>query len=241
MSESDSFWLNFWEVFASIGIIAVIIGIIGEGSELLVKWIREKRFKKFKHGADDKLRCIIAVLAKYVRPRILEVETFAFALVIVGLMAEFWGGHKSKIILDRNNTDLSMRVETLRKANDELEAKIPRSLKPFDRIILERVLSGYPDKPKVTIFLAVDASDAQEIGQQLFDCFSHAHFPMNPDMPVGVVSDGGGHGIIVGEYGVTNKTADAIVFDLKQFGLAAKTNGGLSSSPNEIFIRIEKK
>jgi hypothetical protein len=140
--------------------------------------------------------------------------------------------------------DAGWTAHEIKKAESNvanLDAKTPRFLKPFDRIVLERELSEYPDKPRITLFLAADAFDAQEIGQQLFNCFSDAHFPMNPDMPVGFVSDGGGHGIIVGGYGITNKTADAIVFALKQFGLDAKTNGGVSSYSNEIFIRIEKK
>ena len=49
---------------------------------------------------------------------------------------------------------------------------------------------------------------------------------MNPEMPLGIVSDGG-HGILVGGYGITNKTAEAIVFALNNLVCNAKQMGVL--------------
>lgn len=115
----------------------VIVGIAGEGAELLVKWLKKKRFKKFQRNWGAGFRRFMAVLAGFVRTRELEVETIAFAMVIVGLVAEFLGGQKSQEILDRNNARLnsettslqssnlalSLRIEALRATNDMLEGE----------------------------------------------------------------------------------------------------------------------
>lgn len=160
MKSEDSFWLFVWETIATIGIIVVILGIIGEGSELVSKWALKLKYKKRQDELDDGSRWFLAVLLKFIRPRILEVETFAFAMVIVGLMAEFWGGHKAQGILDENNSQLnlqsaqlnstnkqlSLRIEELRKANDDLEYKNSQRLYVDQESAAERLkkFSGTP-------------------------------------------------------------------------------------------------
>jgi hypothetical protein len=165
MSASDSFWLIIWELIAAIGVIVVIVGIIGEGSELLVKWALKTKYKKFQKELDDGFRWFLAILMKFVRPRILEVETFAFALVVLGLVAEFWGGHKSQQILDRNNSRLNLAAEQLGKTNAQLSLQVellksnnlalyeeiqPRRITPEKKKILVDLLKNAP-KGKVTV------------------------------------------------------------------------------------------
>ena len=122
MSASDSFRLMIWELVAAVGVVMVIVGILGEGSELLVKWVGKKKYKKFQAGMDDGLRWFLAILVKFVRPRILEVETFAFALVVLGLVAEFWGSQESQQILGKNNLQLNLAAEQLGRTNAQLVA-----------------------------------------------------------------------------------------------------------------------
>jgi hypothetical protein len=124
MTPKDSLWLFIWELVATIGIIVVIFGIIGEGSELLAKWAIKRKYKRLQKGIDDGARWFLAVLLKYIRPRILEVETFAFALVVIGLMAEFWGGHKSQEILGRNNSELNNKTARLVTDNLVLRSNV---------------------------------------------------------------------------------------------------------------------
>ena len=44
-------WLTVWELVAAVGVVVVIVGIIGESSELLVKWALKPKCKKFQKGA----------------------------------------------------------------------------------------------------------------------------------------------------------------------------------------------
>ena len=43
MTALDSSWLKFWEFVSEFGFIMVIVGVVGEGTELVVKWIERRK------------------------------------------------------------------------------------------------------------------------------------------------------------------------------------------------------
>ena len=91
MNSSDSFWLSFWSVFAAIGFIIVIIGVVIEGVE---------HFKKF---------------PKKEQARKLHIEKIGWLLVVAGLAMEFLGDHAAKRISDREDARLNREAGDARK------------------------------------------------------------------------------------------------------------------------------
>jgi hypothetical protein len=192
MTVSDSFWLIFWESIATIGIVVVIIGIIGEGSELLVKWAIDKKYRKLQRELDDGFRWILAVLMKFIRPRKLEVETFAFALVVLGLVVEFWGGHKSQQILDRNNAALNKeagearqaagqaneRAASIERAAVEMERQsAPRRLTPKKMESLTKRLSEFSNSLVTEIVIPPDNEECSKYADDFDIALQKAKWP----------------------------------------------------------------
>ena len=181
MSDSDSFWLKVWEWVSTISVVVVIVGIIGEGAELLLKFANKKKYKRLQRGWGIQFRWHLAGLMKFVRPRLLEVETFAFALVVLGLVGEFWGSQKEKQILDRNNAQLNLAAKQLGKSNAqlvadnlvlrsnvvELEAKLQwRTINPTQEVNLVEHLSSLVKQhigESNVVVLEVEQSDFEAV------------------------------------------------------------------------------
>jgi len=83
MSSADSWWLSFWEWFASVGFLLVIVGCIIEGVEHLVKFKRSEAHKRK------------------------GIEKLGWLILVVGLAMEFLGDRRAKRIADRENRRLS--------------------------------------------------------------------------------------------------------------------------------------
>ena len=73
MTFMDSSSLTFWEIISEVGFIMVVVGVVGEGAELVVEWI-----KRHEEGGTRKKR-------KWLLP----VETLSFVILVVGLAMEF--------------------------------------------------------------------------------------------------------------------------------------------------------
>ena len=129
MALPDSSQLEYWEAVAKCGFIAVIVGVAGEGIELISKWLEYWRRKEFK--AKTKIR-------------LLTLESFFFAMVVIGLAVEFWGSQQVELIADSQNTKLeklasetALQAQELRRENLLLEANIqPRRITPDQRLII---------------------------------------------------------------------------------------------------------
>lgn len=128
MTTLDSSALSAWGALADLGCFLVIVGIVGESAELLVKWGKKKRFRDgFSLRFDEKNRRKLVLLIKVIKPKILPVETVFVGMVVTGLAIEFLGTHKANGILYKNNSDLvatntiiSLQVAVLNKeAADE--------------------------------------------------------------------------------------------------------------------------
>ncbi len=95
----DSSSLTFWEIISEVGFIMVVVGVVGEGAELVVEWI-----KRHEEGGTRKKR-------KWLLP----VETLSFVILVVGLAMEFLGSHKSMRIADADNARLNKEAGHARK------------------------------------------------------------------------------------------------------------------------------
>src|SRR5258707_8209583 len=100
MSSSDALWLNVWGIFAAIGFIIVIIGVIIEGVEHFKKFPRKENARK------------------------LQIEKIGWFLVVGGLAIEFLGDHAAKRISDRENARVNREAADARvtAGNAEKEA-----------------------------------------------------------------------------------------------------------------------
>src|SRR5438445_13334616 len=104
MADPDSLSFKFWELVSEIGFIIVIIGVIGEGAELVVKWVTWKRcHKRFSKA----LRRVMFPTIRLLKRRSLPIETVFFTALVFGVSMEFYGSHKPMQIVDRQNTRLN--------------------------------------------------------------------------------------------------------------------------------------
>ncbi len=122
MTILDSESLRFWESVGEVGFCLVIVGVLGEGAEIVVKLFRQELYKR----------------------KQLRFDLFAavcWVILVVGLAVEFWGNHKAMRIAakesDRLNVEAGHARELAGEANEraasnelarvELEAKIKQA------------------------------------------------------------------------------------------------------------------
>jgi hypothetical protein len=102
MSVIDAASLKSWESFADLGAWLVIIGVAGEGGEIVLKILKHKL----------KNMCFLGWYNKHE----FSIELFAavfWIMVVVGLAMEFRGNHKAKTITDRENVRLTQNAANL--------------------------------------------------------------------------------------------------------------------------------
>src|SRR5258706_15338098 len=83
-------WIIFWEVLAAFGFLLVIIGVVLERAELIVKWGEREGFRKWigkRIGASNERG--LASIVREVIPHVLWVETLGFAILVSGLAVGF--------------------------------------------------------------------------------------------------------------------------------------------------------
>src|SRR5437762_12534462 len=113
MSDPDSSAaIAFWELIAECGFILVIFGVVIEGSELLVKWGKKKRFRK---RFNEAIRRRLVFTVKFLRPRILPFETIGFLVLVIGLSVEFIGSSFATRLQGKENATLKKRASQLEK------------------------------------------------------------------------------------------------------------------------------
>jgi hypothetical protein len=82
----------------------VIVGVVGEVVELIVKWIERWKAKS---------------IPKKELKWVLPIETVFFLILVVGLAMEFWGSHKAMRIADDANAALNAEAGDARKEAGE--------------------------------------------------------------------------------------------------------------------------
>ena len=158
MLSNASSLILFFSLLGYFGAVMVIIGVVLEAAELIVKWGGKKKFRKWVGDVFLKSRRRKVVwCVKHIKPRILPYETLGFVLLFFGLAIELIGSGTAERIQSRENASLeatnmliSLRVEELRESNDELESKMhwrkitPEQIKDF--IFLTEKLPKFPVK-----------------------------------------------------------------------------------------------
>jgi hypothetical protein len=110
----DSSSLKLWEFVSEFGFVMVIVGVVGEGFELIVKWGDRRRGK---------------ATSKKDLEWLLPVETLFFVILTIGLAMEFLGSHNAMRISDAENGRLNLLSNGAyeRSANAESNNLVLRS------------------------------------------------------------------------------------------------------------------
>jgi len=129
MTTLDSASLKYWELVADWGTKLVIIGVAGEGVELLVKCFesslkKKQQWRHFFHKAD---------------PWINTVGGIFWIMVVLGLWAEFRGNHMAKVILDKDNAELHDRATS----NEREVARLNLEALKIKSAMTNRVISDF--------------------------------------------------------------------------------------------------
>jgi hypothetical protein len=96
MNPLDPGSLKFWETFGELGFILVVIGVVGEGIEILPKLLKPELYERNK--------------------RTLEKIGLSFWIILIlGLAAEFLGNHKAMRIANSINAKLNEEAANARK------------------------------------------------------------------------------------------------------------------------------
>jgi hypothetical protein len=187
MTSNDSTWLNFFAAMGWFGAGLVIIGVVLESAELIVKLGRKSAYRKWVGDVfgKDRRKMVVASI-KYIHPRILPFEAVGFALLFIGLAIELVGSSTAEIVQSKENAELqatnvliSLRVEQLRASNDALEAKQnPRTIdfsKKFRFIDLVKDLKKFPLK----IVIGQADNETANFAAGVQDLFQSAGFITN--------------------------------------------------------------
>lgn len=184
MTSLDSSSLKFWEGLANWGMVVVIIGVAGEGVEIIAKLLFKKWYERYE--------------------KMVDVVGFVFwVMVVFGLAIEFRGDNKSKEITDRENAQLTyratsnelkvaalnLRIEELRKENNDFASKQePRTI---DFLAVRKVL----EKARGMHFILISIPDweARRVASSLEEAFeieiyqgSCSHLATMVDVPDGI-------------------------------------------------------
>jgi len=86
MTSSDSSLLSFFSGFAVVGCVAVIIGALFEGAELIVKLGEKRKARKWvREIFGSHRRRGLVICTKYLKPKILPFEAMGFVILMIGL------------------------------------------------------------------------------------------------------------------------------------------------------------
>jgi hypothetical protein len=177
MSSSDSVWLGVFSGLSVVGCIVVFIGAVLEGSELIVKSSERKRFLAWiRKVFGNTRRRGYEACAKFIKPRILPIESLGFAVLITGLGLEFLGSCASDRLQSKRNSELNNQTEVLHNENLVLQAKLqPRTIKMEqmkDFILLTEDVAKIP----VRVVIGEEGDDTETFAFQVRDMLDHAKF-----------------------------------------------------------------
>ena len=175
MTSSDSAWLNVFSALAVAGCIIVVIGVVLEGAELLVRFRGNMQCRRWvvKVFGKERRRTLI-FCAKYVKPRLFwPFEIMAFAVLVLGLVVELFGSFAAERVqskenaqLESTNTFLSLRIEELRKQNNELERETWPRWQRLNPTKFAEAINGRP-KMNVEILYPPDNVEAYEFAYSI--------------------------------------------------------------------------
>jgi hypothetical protein len=163
--------LSTFEFIAGVGTVLVVIGVMSEGAEILIKISKRPSARGWieKEGSRRLLFTLIW-LTRRMHPIMLWIEGIGLGIVIAGLAIEWFGTNGANRIqsnenaeLASSNTNLMLRIEELRSKNLALEKELqPRTITDEQRAIFKSLLSD-PNliKSNCTVFIKVDQNNIE--------------------------------------------------------------------------------
>jgi hypothetical protein len=176
MDSSLLFLLNGWTWLALIGCALVIPGVILESAEYVIKWGKKKKCRQFIDRwipYPARRECVCAV--KILKPIILPIETFGFALLVIGLAVEIFGSFKSdqtqsqeNAVMEATNTVLNLQIEELHSNNLVLEKELqPRTISIEQITNFIRVSVNIPRNIPITVHASTQGDDTLGFATQI--------------------------------------------------------------------------
>lgn len=107
--------ISFAETVSFVGFALVILGVIGEGCEIALKWATSR--KRLKEVFDGEYRRLILSVVWRIRHHELEYETLFFVLVVLGLGIELLGSFTAMRLQGKDNAVLHDRASKLEATN----------------------------------------------------------------------------------------------------------------------------
>lgn len=152
MTALDLASLSWWETVADIGTWLVIVGVAGEGIEIVLKIIEHKsKHQGFKHWY-EKYEFSIDV-----------VGGIFWMMVVIGLLMEFRGSHESQRIVQTENTRITQEAgEAIKQAGFANERASSNELA---RLEMERLLLPifFADAPTMASRLSIFSGTEAEV------------------------------------------------------------------------------
>jgi hypothetical protein len=197
MQSFEPSLLNTWECVSEVGFVIVIIAVCGEVAEILVKWFTWKRW----HKKSRRVRVLVFPPVRWMRKRLLLIETVVFVMLVFGLAVEFLGSHKAAQISRQENSELTTeaaqlglkalilekRVEELRSTNLHLQANVlelkgrvqPRkvSKEAHAKLIAKLRLKS---KGPISVQAKVMDPEARELAAQILTALTESGFENRP-------------------------------------------------------------
>jgi hypothetical protein len=176
--------LDGWAWLALIGAFMVIPGVMLEGAEYIVKWSKNKTFRRcFRWSIGTPTLLEFLCIAKTVEKLLLPVESLGFLVLVFGLAVEIIGSFFSNRLqtrenfeLSQSNINLTLRIEELRSNNLVLEKELqPRTI-TIDQITNFIFLTAKMPKFKVRVAAGVSSDEVSSFAWQIREMLNKAGF-----------------------------------------------------------------
>jgi hypothetical protein len=183
MDSISPSWAEFFFRLSLFGALLVILGVILEGAELIVKNGRKQKIRKWLGDIfGNSRRRFVVWLVRFLHPRILRFESIGFGVLVIGLAIELFGSFVADALHEQ-------QVEVLRKANDELEAAArDRTISEVQSNLFMVLTKDFP-KTDIKVTVGLCDYETQRYAQQIRTMLSAAGYGKNGEK---VVTQGGG-------------------------------------------------
>jgi hypothetical protein len=235
MTASDSGWLSFFSTLAIIGCVIVIIGVVLESAELIVKFSSEMKWRKWVAEVfGNNRRRTLVFCARYIKPRLFPFEFLGFSVLVIGLGIELLGSFSAERLQSKENSVQSFQTELLRSNNIALQLKLqPRTITAEQIANFIYVTQKIP-KFQIRIGIGEAREETASYAWQIRRMFDAAKFPTpnsDTNLAFGIYYDPGAVSLptAIGDTNkwpdvefVTDSTNDFRVFN---YSMREQTNG----------------
>ena len=194
MDSNSLFSPEFFFRLALFGAALVIVGVILEAAELIVKFGHKQKHRKWVGEVFGKsYRRRITSLVKFIHPRILPFEAVGFGLLFAGLAIELAGSFEAERLQSMENLGLQKKVEVLRAANDKLEeAAKDRIISNVQSNLFILLVKDLPKIP-IKVIVGIEDYETDRYARQIHQLLDAAVYGGNQEdiirLPGGLVLD----------------------------------------------------